>query len=107
MHGKDGGPQSGPVYEEVRQRKKEVKAYVCSCRAREERERLQERDRLFRNHDERCFSIPRHTSSCRKLARDGKVITDTHELMECWVDHFSKLLSSQLTSDDSIGMERY
>ena len=31
--------------------------------------------------------------------------TGVQQLVECWVDHFSTLLSSQLTSDDSIDME--
>ena len=46
-----GRPQSGPMYELMRQRKKDVRSYVRSCRVREERSRLQERDRLFRDRD--------------------------------------------------------
>ena len=57
-------PRSGPLYEEVLQRKKDIKSHVYSCRAREERVRLQDRDRLFHDHDQRRFSIPRKTTSC-------------------------------------------
>ena len=49
---------NGPVCEEMFQRKEDVKSYVRSCRAQEERVRLQERDRLFCGPDQRRFSIP-------------------------------------------------
>ena len=73
---------------------------MYTCGAREERVQLKDRDRLFHDHDQHCFSIPRITTSCRKVVMDGKIISDKHKLMNCWIHHFSKLSSSQLTSDE-------
>ena len=85
-----GCPQSGPMYELMPQRKKDVRSYVRSCRAREERSRLQERDRLFCDRDSRRFFIPRNNTSGRKLVVDDKVVSDEHELLNCWANHFIK-----------------
>ena len=79
--------------------KKILKSHVFSRRACEERARLQDCDRLFRDHDQRRFSIPCKTTSYRKLVIDG--ITDKHELMNCWIHHFSNPSSSQLTYEES------
>lgn len=57
-------PRNGPVYEEMHRRKKDVRSHVRSCRAQEERFRLQERDRLLRDRDFRRFFIPRNITSC-------------------------------------------
>ena len=104
---KNGGrPQSGPMYELMRQRKKDVRSYVRSCRAREERSRLQERDRLFRDCDSRRFFIPRNNTSGRKLVVDDKVVSDEHELPNCWANHFMNLSSSHLTSVDSADIQQ-
>ena len=79
--------------------KKAVKSYIYSCRAREERVWLQQCDRLFSNHDQRRFTIPRRSISHHKLSVGGKIITDKPQFMHCWTQHFTKLSSSQLSSD--------
>ena len=84
-----GRPRSGPVYDEMCRCKKAVKSYIYSCRACEERARLQECDCLFSNRDQRHFTIPRRSISHHKLSVGGKIITDKPQLMHCWTQHFN------------------
>ena len=92
-----GRPRSGPLYEEMCQRKKDVRSHVRSSRAREERSRLQERDRLFRERDSSIFN----NTSCRKLVVNNTIVSDEHELLESWANHFRNLSSSRLNSEST------
>ena len=57
--------------------------------------------RLFRACNSRHFFIPRNNSSGQKLVVNDKVVSDEHELLNCWANHFIYVSSSHLTSVDN------
>lgn len=58
-------PRSGPLYEDMKFKKQDVKQHVDICCARQERKHLQQRDTLLRNKDSTSFHVPQNATSCR------------------------------------------
>ena len=95
-----GRPRSGPLYQNMKAAKYEVKLYVRKCRARQERKVIQTRDEMFKNKDDRRFNIHQKRSHCRKLIVDGKSVTEEDDLLKCWKDYFSNLAQTQAGNSD-------
>ena len=96
-----GRPRSGPDSDERKKCKREVKAYLNKCKARQERRQIQRRDELFQqNHPSRFRHQHRQKAACTKLFSQGSLITDTKDRLKCWADHFSPLGQSQCSSNE-------
>ena len=95
-----GRPRSGPLYQNMKAAKYEVKLYVRKCRARQERKVIQTRDEMFKNKDDHRFNIHQKRSHCRKLIVDGKSVTEEDNLLKCWKDYFSNLAQTQAGNSD-------
>ena len=85
-----GRPRFGPLFNSMKA-KYEDKSYIRSLRATQERRKLQARDVLFKNKDEKQFYIHRKQTKCRKLIVDGEQITTDSDLLYCWKNHFEYL----------------
>ena len=90
-----GKPNTGPLYEEKKQYKKEIQKYIQSCRARAERQVIQDRDELFRKNDKRRFKAPTKRVNCSKLVVVGVEMTKPTDVLCAWRQHFQKLAKSQ------------
>ena len=73
-----GRPRSGLDSDERKKCKREVKAYLNKCKARQERRQIQRKDDLFQqNHPSRFRHQHRQKAACTKLFSQGSLITDT------------------------------
>ena len=97
-----GRPTAGPLYEEKKEYKKEIRKYCQSCRARAERKVIQHRDELFRKNDKHRFKAPTKRSVCRKLVVDGEEITNPSEIVCAWRQHFQNLANSQGPNSEAV-----
>ena len=57
---------------------------------------------LQNNHPQRFRSNSKPKLVCSKLADNGKIITDTSALLECWANHFKSLGLSQCDNNASL-----
>lgn len=94
-------PHSVPLFDNRKQCKRDVKSYFNKCTARIERKRIHD-EMLQSNHPQPFRSSSKPKLTCSKLAHNGKVITDTKELLDCWVNHFQSLGSSQCDNHASL-----
>ena len=86
-----GRPRTGPLYNDLRQAKRNIRSHLQHCRANDERKQIRVRDHMVRtNHPDR-FYLPRRKMSCRKLFVNGTTFTDSEDLLKCWHDHFQTL----------------
>ena len=87
--------------DERKQCKRDVNSHLKRKRAEQVRKQIQRRDNLIQeNHPHRFRSSHQVKSVCSKLLdSEGKIITDTNDLLECWVDHFHLLGNSQSASN--------
>ena len=100
-----GRPLSGPIYDDCIRCKRAVKFHLntMSCRAREERKRIQRRDEMFESNHSRHFqSNYKKKVSCTKLLSDGKVISDPDELVAVWESYFKSLATSKCSSNPQL-----
>ena len=88
-------PKSGPIYQQMKTARNEVKAHVRKWRAQQERKTIQARDDMFRTKDERHFNTYRRNTECRRLIVNGTLVTDDDELSTCWMNYFANLAQSQ------------
>ena len=73
---------------------------VRECAAREERKRIQRREKLFWSGAPGRFRIPqKKRKCCSKLVSDGHVVNDRGRMLELWVEHFEGLVRSRLSED--------
>ena len=84
----NGRPRDGDIYKASTL---DVKHYVNTQRASEERTKLQNGDQIFKDRDPALFNIPKRKIQCRKLNVNGRSISDETDCLNCWRDHFSKL----------------
>ena len=95
-----GRPRSGPLYQNMKAAKYEVKVSVRKCRARQERKVIETRDEMFKNKHARRFNIHQKRSHCRKLIVDEKSVTEEDDLLKCWKNYFSNLAQTQAGNSD-------
>ena len=97
-----GRPTSGEIYVAMKNKKRGVKQYVNTCRARHERTRLQRRDSMLRNNENGCFHVPKKQTTCHKLQAGGVTVTNPADLLQVWVSHFDSLSQSQANNHPSV-----
>ena len=93
-------PRSGPIYQQMKTARNEVKAHVRKCRAQQERKAIQARDYMFRTKDERRFDTCRRNTECRRLIVNVTLVTDDDELRTCWMNSFANLAQSQTAKSE-------
>ncbi len=85
----------GAFYERKADLRRAVRSRVRICAAREERKRIQQREKLFRRGASNRFRLPQQRwDICSKLMRDGKIVTEKIEMLEMWAAHFERLACS-------------
>ena len=94
-----GCPREGALFERRVSAKRAVRRRVRECAAREERKRIQRREKLFRSGAPGRFRIPEKKRKCSKLVSDGHVVNDRGRMLELWVEHFEGLARSRLSED--------
>jgi hypothetical protein len=86
----------------MKHKKRAVKQYVNTCRARHEHKRLQQRDTMLRNNESGCFHVPKKRSTRHKLQADGVTATNGTDLLQVWLSHFDSLSQSQANDHPSV-----
>ena len=71
-----GRPVSDSLYADIKTKKRGVKQYINTCRARHEYTHLQQRDNMLRDNEYGCLHVPKKQNTCHKLQPDGATITD-------------------------------
>ena len=78
-----------------------MKSHLNKCKAKQEHKHIQRRDEMFwHNHPNRFKNQYHQKAACIKLFSQGCLITNTNELLKCWVDHFSSLGQSECSSNE-------
>ena len=94
-----GRSRSGPLFEERKHCKKAIKSHLNQRNACTECKQIQKCDEIIKqNHPHRFRSTYKKIASCSKLLQNNTIVTDTNELLQCWVAHFSSLGLSQCES---------
>ena len=90
---KDAGcPSEGELFDRWVEARRAVRRRVRECAAREERRRIQKRERLFWSGAPNRFRLPqRRKKSCSKLMKDGRIMNDREEMLKVWAQHFESL----------------
>ena len=98
---KDAGhPRSGPLAEEKRCTKKEVRWFITTARALEVRHTIQEKIVCSK---EIILVVSKHLvlrPTCSKFIVDGKSFTDTHNILNAFRSFFGSLAQTNLPSTD-------
>ena len=97
-----GRPREGSLYEEKRDTKKKVRQYVATCRAREERAKIQARDTLFRENNCSRFNSSNPRSECKGLRISDNICTDPQEIVSHFRNHFKELATSSQSQSSSL-----
>ena len=93
----DAGRRSyGPLAEEIKLTKRNVRHFVAIARARHERSTIQERDRLFKETHPLRFKTSSLRTECTKLVIDGQSVTDTSGILNTFRSFFGSLAQSDL-----------
>ena len=81
---KDAGcPSEGEVFDRRVEASRAVRRRVRECAAREEKRRIQKRERLFRSGASNRFTqTQQRKKSCSKLMRDGRILSDKEEMLK-------------------------
>ena len=73
------------------------------CAAKEERKRIQRRERMFKDRARgRFVTSQRRKSTCSKLMVDGELVSDRQSLMEIWAHHFAELAKSKVDKSEKL-----
>ena len=101
---KDAGcPSEGELFDRWVESRRAVRRRVRECAAREERRRIQKRERLFRSGAPSRFRLPqRRKKSCLKLMRDGRIVSDKEEMLKIWAQHFESLATSGVSEREEL-----
>ncbi len=75
---------------------------VRFCTAREERKRIQRRERLFASGGRVRFRTPQHKVRCSKLTVEGRIMNEPEALLEVWAQHFGKLTKSKVNESEGL-----
>ena len=101
---KDAGcPSEGELFDHRVESRRAVRMRIRECAAREERRRIQKRERLFRSGAPSRFRLPqRRKKSCLKLMRDGGIVSDKEEMLKIWAQHFESLATSGVSEREEL-----
>ena len=98
-----GQPSAGPEYEEMKRLRRQTRQCAEKCRATLERHSWEKREKLFSSRDPRRFRTPSNKVSLgERLMYNGKIISDTPSVNNCWVQHFTKVFQSRSESNPCI-----
>ena len=97
-----GSPRSGPLYEERKICKKNVNTYLSQRRAQLQHKVIQKRDQDFHSHHPKRFRNPVCKFGGSTLLVNGSPNTDCTTILSVLSDHFSKLGTSQVSSNHSL-----
>ena len=97
-----GSARSGPLYEERKTCKKNVSTYLSQRRAQLQCKGIQKHDQDFHSHHPKRFRNPVRKSGMSTLLVNGSPNTDCTTVLSVWSDHFSKLGTSQVSSNPSL-----
>jgi len=85
-----GRPSQGHHVQQKKVSKNNVRQFVASARAKQERLKIQKRDEMFKEHHPQRFKAPKSCSSeCSKLMVNSKPITDTHSILQEFKSFYS------------------
>jgi len=93
----NGCPTSGPLFDEKRRLRIEVRKRVKHCAVQSERRHIQQRQKLFSSRAPHRFKVPgSHSmqSKCSKLMVNGNIVSAQSELLQTWAGHFESLSKS-------------
>ena len=93
----NGCPTSGPLFDEKRRLRIEVRKRVKHCAMQSERRHIQQRQKLFSSRAPHRFKVPgSHSmqSKCSKLMVNGNIVSAQSELLQTWAGHFEGLSKS-------------
>ena len=91
-----GSPRSGPLYDERKKCKKNVRVYLSQCQAQLQRKVIQKRDQAFHSHQPKHFTMSSQKSGGTSLLINGFLNSDPSSVLPLWADHFSNLSTSRL-----------
>ena len=97
-----GSPRSGPLYDERKNCKKNVREYLSKRRAQLQRRVTQKRDQAFHLHHPKHFKMTFRKSGGSTLLVNGSPTSDRSTVLPAWVDHFSKLGTSQISANTTL-----
>ena len=95
-------PRSGPLYEQMKTTKNEVKSHVRNVEQNRTGKPFKPEMTCSeaRMSDVSTYNDERSTV-CRKLVANGISITDDDRLRICWKNHFANLTQSQVSESES------
>ena len=79
-----------------------MRRYVATCRAREERARIQARDTLFRENNRSRFNSSNPRSECKGLRISDNICTDPQEIVSHFRNYFKELATSSQSQSSSL-----
>ena len=98
-----GSPRDGVIYEQKIVLRRAIRKRVRECAAREERRRIQKRERMFYRGAGNRFRLPQQKKGlCSKLVVEGKLVTNSEELVGVWAQHFKTLAESRREENDGL-----
>ena len=97
-----GSPRSGPLYDERKNCKKNVREYLSKRRAQLQRRVIQKRDQAFNLHHPKRYKMTSRKSGWSTLLVNGSPTSDRSTVLAAWVDHFSKLGTSQISANTTL-----
>ena len=93
-----GRPSSGSLADEKKRTKKNVRQFVATARARQERTKIHERDRMFKGNHPLRFKSSSPKAECTKLVVDGQSVTETSDILNTFRSFFGSLAQSEVPS---------
>ena len=97
-----GSPRSGPLYDERKKCKKNVRVYLYQCQAQLQRKVIQKRDQAFHSHHPKRFNSSSWKSGGTSLLINGSPNSDPSRVLPPWAYHFSNLSTSRLSNNPSL-----
>ena len=91
-----GRPSYGPLADEKKCTKKNVRQFVMSARARQEHSKIQERDHMFGGNHPLCFKSSNPKVECTKQVVDGQSVTDTNDILNAFRSFLGSLALSEV-----------
>ena len=98
-----GRPRDGPLRENMKLAKAEVRKKINALRARRDRLQNEYRDERFREKHKNRFKVPKTgTTHGQRLNVNGQVLTNKDEVLYAWAQHFKDLSTSKASESRSL-----